>query len=102
LSNQHDVPFFIEGSLLELLSFFSQDQKVPKYVQISPERYSNLIELEEQIEILNAKIKVLNEKVSAAQSEMNNKDALVKQHAKVAEEAVSGEPNCNHSFILLF
>jgi len=32
----------------------------------------------------------LNEKVAAAQSEMNTKDALVKQHAKVAEEAVSG------------
>ncbi|PAN47917.1 hypothetical protein PAHAL_9G304200 [Panicum hallii] len=67
-----------------------QDEKVPKYVQISPERYSHLTESEEQIEILNAKIKVLNEKVAAAQSEMNTKDALVKQHAKVAEEAVSG------------
>ncbi|RLN41497.1 hypothetical protein C2845_PM01G45140 [Panicum miliaceum] len=66
------------------------DEKVPKYVQISPERYSHLTESEEQIEILNAKIKVLNEKVAAAQSEMNTKDALVKQHAKVAEEAVSG------------
>ncbi|CAN6305526.1 unnamed protein product [Urochloa humidicola] len=67
-----------------------QDEKVPKYVQISPERYSHLTESEEQIEILNAKIKVLNEKLAAAQSEMNTKDALVKQHAKVAEEAVSG------------
>nr|TKV94304.1 hypothetical protein SEVIR_9G285100v2 [Setaria viridis] len=67
-----------------------QDEKVPKYVQISPERYSHLLESIQQIEILNAKIKVLNEKVSAAQSEMNTKDALVKQHAKVAEEAVSG------------
>ena len=76
-----------------------QDEKVPKYVQISPERYSHLTESEEQIEILNAKIKVLNEKVAAAQSEMNTKDALVKQHAKVAEEAVSGEPDCNHSLL---
>ncbi|CAN6288471.1 unnamed protein product [Urochloa humidicola] len=67
-----------------------QDEKVPKYVQISPERYSHLTESEEQIEILKAKIKVLNEKLAVAQSEMNTKDALVKQHAKVAEEAVSG------------
>ncbi|CAN6283561.1 unnamed protein product [Urochloa humidicola] len=67
-----------------------QDEKVTKYVQISPERYSHLTESEEQIEILNAKIKVLNEKLAATQSEMNTKDALVKQHAKVAEEAVSG------------
>ena len=70
-------------------------------MQISPERYSHLTESEEQIEILNAKIKVLNEKVAAAQSEMNTKDALVKQHAKVAEEAVSGEPDCNH-YLLYF
>ncbi|CAL4924408.1 unnamed protein product [Urochloa decumbens] len=67
-----------------------QDEKVPKYVQISPERYSHLTESEEQIKILKAKIKVLNEKLAAAQSEMDTKDALVKQHAKVAEEAVSG------------
>lgn len=33
---------------------------------------------------------ILNEKLSSAQSEMTTKENLVKQHAKVAEEAVSG------------
>ncbi|KAK7283404.1 hypothetical protein RIF29_12899 [Crotalaria pallida] len=32
----------------------------------------------------------MNEKLSAANSEINTKEAMVKQHAKVAEEAVSG------------
>ncbi|XP_062201128.1 filament-like plant protein 4 [Phragmites australis] len=67
-----------------------QDEKVPKFVQISSERYEHLTELEEQVKLLNEKINVLNEKVSAAQKENTTKDGLVKQHAKVAEEAVSG------------
>lgn len=32
----------------------------------------------------------LNEKLSAAETEMTNKENMVKQHSKVAEEAVSG------------
>jgi hypothetical protein len=32
----------------------------------------------------------MNEKLSAANSEINTKESVVKQHAKVAEEAVSG------------
>ncbi|WOL05923.1 filament-like plant protein 4 [Canna indica] len=54
-----------------------------KYVQISTEKYAQLTESEEQV-------KILQDKLSAAQTEMTNKDNLVKQHAKVAEEAVSG------------
>ena len=54
-----------------------------KYVQISAESYAHLTELEDQV-------KILQEKLSAAQTEMTTKDNLVKQHAKVAEEAVSG------------
>ncbi|CAL9077419.1 unnamed protein product [Musa acuminata var. zebrina] len=53
------------------------------YVQISAESYAHLTELENQVNILN-------EKLSAALIEMTAKDDLVKQHAKVAEEAVSG------------
>nr|XP_029117672.1 filament-like plant protein 4 isoform X2 [Elaeis guineensis] len=53
------------------------------YVQVSVEKYAHLSELEEQVTILN-------EKLSSAQSEMTTKENLVKQHAKVAEEAVSG------------
>ncbi|WOL07304.1 hypothetical protein Cni_G16044 [Canna indica] len=53
------------------------------YVQISMESYTHLTEMEEQV-------KILNEKLFSAQTEMTTKDNLVKQHAKVAEEAVSG------------
>lgn len=59
-------------------------------MQISPETYAHLTESEEKVKKLEENVKVLNEKLSAAQSEITTKDALVKQHAKVAEEAVSG------------
>ncbi|KAM3304566.1 filament-like plant protein 4 [Capsicum chacoense] len=74
-----------------------QEIKKPKYVQISVESYSHLTgledqvkSLEEQVSGLEDEVKDLNEKLAAAQSEMTNKENLVKQHAKVAEEAVSG------------
>ncbi|RWR79189.1 filament-like plant protein 4 [Cinnamomum micranthum f. kanehirae] len=59
------------------------DSKNINYVKISVESYAHLTELECQV-------KILNENLSSAQSEMITKDNLVKQHAKVAEEAVSG------------
>ncbi|KAK6245525.1 Filament-like plant protein - like 5 [Theobroma cacao] len=71
--------------------------KKPKYVQISVESYSHLTGLEnqvktyeEQVQTLEDEIKDLNEKLSAADSEISTKEDLVKQHTKVAEEAVSG------------
>ncbi|XP_057794798.1 filament-like plant protein 4 [Salvia miltiorrhiza] len=71
--------------------------KKPKYVQISMESYTHLTGLEdevksyeEQVQTLEEEVKELNEKLSEADSEMTNKENLVKQHAKVAEEAVSG------------
>ncbi|GAB4852505.1 hypothetical protein Ancab_016719 [Ancistrocladus abbreviatus] len=78
--------------------------KKPNYVQISVESYTHLTGLEnqvktyeeqvkayeEQVSTLEEQINELNEKLSAADLEMTNKDELVKQHAKVAEEAVSG------------
>ncbi|KAL8524036.1 hypothetical protein ACS0TY_013847 [Phlomoides rotata] len=71
--------------------------KKPKYVQISMESYSHLTGLEDQVkshedqvQTLEDEIKELNEKLLEANSEMTNKENLVKQHAKVAEEAVSG------------
>lgn len=45
---------------------------------------------EDQVQTLQEEVKELNEKLSEANSEMTNKENLVKQHAKVAEEAVSG------------
>lgn len=71
--------------------------KKPNYVQISVESYSHLTGLEDQVktyeekaQTLEDEINELNEKLSAANTEINTKEALVKQHAKVAEEAVSG------------
>lgn len=71
--------------------------KKPKYVQISVESYSHLTGLEnqvktyeEQVQTMEEQIKELNEKLSAANSEISAKEDLVKQHTKVAEEAVSG------------
>ncbi|CAK8569773.1 unnamed protein product [Lathyrus sativus] len=71
--------------------------KKPNYVQISVESYSHLTGLEDQVktyeekvETLEDEITELNEKLSAANTEINTKEGLVKQHAKVAEDAVSG------------
>ncbi|KAK4390772.1 Filament-like plant protein 4 [Sesamum angolense] len=73
------------------------NNKKPKYVQISMESYTHLTELEDQVKsyeeqvlTLEDEVKELNEKLSEANSEMTDKENLVKQHAKVAEEAVSG------------
>ncbi|KAA8528731.1 hypothetical protein F0562_036086 [Nyssa sinensis] len=71
--------------------------KKPNYVQISVESYTHLTGLEDQVKTYEDQMKTyedevkeLNEKLSAAHSDMNTKESLVKQHAKVAEEAVSG------------
>ncbi|XP_010917980.1 filament-like plant protein 4 [Elaeis guineensis] len=60
-----------------------ESTKSVNYVQVSAEKYAHLTDLEDQV-------KVLNEKLSSAQSEITTKENLVKQHTKVAEEAVSG------------
>lgn len=61
------------------------------------ESYSHLTGLEnqvktyeEQVQTMEEQIKELNEKLSAANSEISAKEDLVKQHTRVAEEAVSG------------
>ncbi|KAL4283991.1 hypothetical protein GQ457_16G013210 [Hibiscus cannabinus] len=71
--------------------------KKPKYVQISVESYSHLTGLEnqvktyeEQVQLLEEEIKDLYEKLESANTEISAKEDLVKQHTKVAEEAVSG------------
>ncbi|MCD7461847.1 hypothetical protein HAX54_047236 [Datura stramonium] len=65
-------------------------------LSIAVKSYSNLTRLEDQVKSLEEQVndledevKDLNEKLSAAQSGMTNKEDLVKQHVKVAEEAVS-------------
>ncbi|XP_043712663.1 filament-like plant protein 4 [Telopea speciosissima] len=81
-----------------------ENSKKVKYVQLSVESYTHFTGLEEQVKALEEevklledevkvsedKLKTLNEDLTSAQSEMITKDNLVKQHAKVAEEAVSG------------
>ncbi|KAK9285470.1 hypothetical protein L1049_024664 [Liquidambar formosana] len=74
-----------------------ENSKKVNYVQISMDSYTHLMgledqvnTLEDQVRMLGDQVKNLNEKLSAAHSEMATKDSLVKQHAKVAEEAVSG------------
>lgn len=100
------IQFFQAPCVLSLhCSFIFQGKqdnyKKQKYVQISVESYSHLTGLEdqvksyeEQVKTLDEEVKELNEKLSAAETEMTNKESLVKQHAKVAEEAVSGLISC--------
>lgn len=92
--------------------------KKPNYVQISVEQYSHLNGLEDQVKNYESQVKAyenqvnayedqvktyedqfqtledqitdLNEQLSTAHSEISTQEGLVKQHAKVAEEAVSG------------
>lgn len=54
-----------------------------KNVQISADTYARLIETE-------AQVKIFNEKLSSAHADITSKDDLVKQHAKVAEDAIAG------------
>ncbi|MED6194479.1 hypothetical protein PIB30_028891 [Stylosanthes scabra] len=82
---------------LESADASDQDKKKVNYVQISVESYSHLTGLEDQVktyeekvQTLEDEIKDMNEKLSAANSDINTKETMVKQHAKVAEEAVSG------------
>ncbi|KAJ3682550.1 hypothetical protein LUZ60_015123 [Juncus effusus] len=60
-----------------------QEKETVNYIQVSPETYARLNELEKEVN-------VLNEKLTTAQTELTTKETLVKQHAKVAEEAVEG------------
>lgn len=60
------------------------------------ESYTLMSGLEDQVVNLENQVKVLEDKLSAAYSDLDNKDNLVKQHAKVAEEAVSGSTNYMH------
>ncbi|KAG1355319.1 filament-like plant protein 4 [Cocos nucifera] len=68
---------------VQIVNTRPESTKSVNYVQVSVEKYAHLTDLEDQV-------KVLNEKLSSAQSEITTKENLVKQHTKVAEEAVSG------------
>lgn len=71
------------------------------------ESYTHISGLEDQVLNLEDQVKSLEAKLSAACSELNTKENLVKQHAKVAEEAVSGSTyiiftDLNNSTYLFF
>ncbi|KAA8531966.1 hypothetical protein F0562_006892 [Nyssa sinensis] len=93
-----DASDSVGASLASVGSLRDQENyKKVNYVQISLDSYTHLAGLEDQVNTLEDQVKVLqyqikdlNEKLSAAYLEMTAKDNLVKQHAKVAEEAVSG------------
>ncbi|KAL3514749.1 hypothetical protein ACH5RR_027466 [Cinchona calisaya] len=94
-SNSSNAPSDSAGSQGDQVQ--KDDYKKAKYVQISVDTYSHLTGLEDQVKsyeeqvgTLEEEIKELNEKLATANTEMTNKENLVKQHAKVAEEAVSG------------
>ncbi|RVX16699.1 Filament-like plant protein 5 [Vitis vinifera] len=57
--------------------------------------------LEGQVKILEDQVKDLNKKLSEAHSEITMKESLVEQHAKVAEEAVSGWEKANAEALAL-
>ncbi|KAI4320948.1 hypothetical protein MLD38_034380 [Melastoma candidum] len=73
------------------------DVKKLSHVQISVETYSHLTGLEEKVKTceekvqsLEEEVKELNEKLSAANADITTKENMVKQHTKVAEDAISG------------
>lgn len=64
--------------------------KPVSFIQISLDKYEHFNVLEEQVEVLNVKLNDMKEKLTSAQTDITTKEDLVKQHAKVAEEAISG------------
>lgn len=66
---------------------FSDDQACPTQSSVSPDILSKVVATDEEI---NDNVKILSEKLSDALLNISAKEELVKQHAKVAEEAVSG------------
>jgi chromosome segregation ATPase len=74
-----------------------ENGKKPSYIQISFDQYTNLNGLkdevksyEEKVTKLEDQIKDLDLKLSTANADIVAKEVLVKQHSKVAEEAVTG------------
>ncbi|KAI3942527.1 hypothetical protein MKW98_013179 [Papaver atlanticum] len=85
------TPDSILATLASATSEGDQDNpKKVKYVQIPLESYTHLMDLEDEVKTLNDQVNVLNEKLSSAQSEITTKENHVKQHTKVAEDAVAG------------
>ncbi|KAJ0252247.1 Filament-like plant protein 5 [Hirschfeldia incana] len=90
------------SSLSYLASLENQDKcKNTNYVQITMDSYTHLSKMEDQVKQFESQVKDLNEKLTTAQSELNTKEGLILQHAKVAEEAVSGWEKADAETLIL-
>ncbi|CAN6886512.1 hypothetical protein Bca4012_071056 [Brassica carinata] len=84
-------------TVTEALDQHQENGKKPSYIQISFDQYSHFNALKDevhkyegQVTNLEDQIKDLDSKLSTANAEIAAKEVLVKQHSKVAEEAVTG------------
>ncbi|KAJ0041066.1 hypothetical protein Pint_27496 [Pistacia integerrima] len=75
------------GSISSLSERFSDDQAFPTHISHSPEVTSKGLPADEEV---TDNVRSLTDKLSAALLNISAKEDLVNQHAKVAEEAVSG------------
>lgn len=66
------------------------EEQVQKYEEQVEEYDEQVQNYAEQVQRLNEDNEDLNEKLSAANAELITKETLVKQHSKVAEDAVAG------------
>lgn len=53
--------------------------------------YTHMSKMEDQVKLFESEVKDVKEKLTTAHSEIKTKECLILQHAKVAEEAVSGK-----------
>ncbi|CAH8274161.1 unnamed protein product [Arabidopsis lyrata] len=78
-------------SLSYLASLENQEKcKNTNYVQITMDSYTHMSRMEDQVKLFESEVKDLKEKLTLAYSQIKTKESLILQHAKVAEEAVSG------------
>ncbi|KAL1215561.1 Filament-like plant protein 5 [Cardamine amara subsp. amara] len=78
-------------SLSYLASLENQEKcKNTNYVQITMDSYTHMSRMEDQVKLFESEVKDLKDKLTIAHSEIKTKESSILQHAKVAEEAVSG------------
>ncbi|KAL2347169.1 hypothetical protein Fmac_001169 [Flemingia macrophylla] len=85
------------GSMSSHSERFSDDQVYPTQTTPSPEVTSEAAPNDEEV----TDVKTLTEKLSAALLNASAKEELAKQHAKVAEEAVSGWERAENEVLIL-
>ncbi|RDX74307.1 Filament-like plant protein 3, partial [Mucuna pruriens] len=85
------------GSMSSFSERFYDDQIYPAQTTLSPEFTSEAASNDEEV----TDVKTLTEKLSVALLNSSAKEDLVKQHAKVAEEAVSGWEKAENEILIL-